>query len=258
MPFVAGAGRRHNAVFRRSLLGAGLFAALLVYDWTSSHWFALGLWGDVAWIGLVLMPLTFALDLVFLPLQRARGRLQVGLAFVVLTVVLTIAGADVLANFSRFGATALLGWWFLDFFEEVSWVVLVAVIIPWVDAYSVWRGPTKQIVNHHQHVFTVLSYAFPTPGRHSAAQLGVPDLLFFALFLGAAARFGLRVYWTWACLVAALGATIALTVWWNLNGLPALPGIALGFLVPNADLLWRRLRGGTASSPSGDEDATLV
>ena len=69
------------------------------------------------------------------------------------------------------------------------------------------------------------------------ANLGVPDLLFFALFLAAAARFGLRVYWTWVTLVAALGLTIAATVWWDLSGLPALPGIALGFLLPNADLL---------------------
>jgi hypothetical protein len=141
-----------------------------------------------------------------------------------------------------------LGWWFLGFFEEVSWVVLVACIIPWVDAYSVWRGPTKTIVNHHQHVFSDLSFAFPVPGEHSAAQLGVPDLLFFALFLGAAARFHLRVVWTWVCLVAALGATIALTVWLDLSGLPALPGIALGFLVPNADLLWHRRKAATVSS----------
>jgi hypothetical protein len=44
-------------------------------------------------------------------------------------------------------------------------------------------------------------------------------------------------------LVASLGATIALTVWLDLSGLPALPGVAIGFLLPNADLLWRRLRG---------------
>jgi hypothetical protein len=43
--------------------------------------------------------------------------------------------------------------------------------------------------------------------------------------------------------VAALGGTIALTVWLNLDGLPALPAISIGFLLPNADLLWRRLRG---------------
>jgi len=122
-------------------------------------------------------------------------------------------------------------------------VVVVASIIPWVDAYSVWRGPTKSITTNHPHVFTNLSYAFPVPGRHSAANLGVPDLFFFALFLGASARFGLRVYWTWVGLVAGLGITIALTVWWDLSGLPALPAIALGFLLPNADLIWRRLRG---------------
>ena len=88
----------------------------------------------------------------------------------------------------------------------------------------------------------MLSFAFPVPGEHAAANLGVPDLLFFALFLGAAAKFELRVFATWLALLAGLGATIALTVWLDLSGLPALPGIALGFLVPNADLLWRRLR----------------
>jgi hypothetical protein len=31
-------------------------------------------------------------------------------------------------------------------------------------------------------------------------------------------------------------------VWFDLSGLPALPGIALGFLLPNADLLWRQTR----------------
>jgi hypothetical protein len=225
-----------------ALLGTALFAALVVYYETSTHWWNAGLWWDVAWIACVLMPAVFALVLLGLPLREWRGILPAGLAFAVLAAVLTIADASVFANFARLGATALLGWWFLGLFETVSWVVLVAVIIPWVDAYSVWRGPTKQIVTHHVHVVSVLSFAFPVPGEHAAANLGVPDLLFFALFLGAAARFGLRVRWTWLCLVAALGATIALTVWLDLSGLPALPGVALGFLVPNADLLWRAVR----------------
>ena len=117
--------------------------------------------------------------------------------------------------------------------------MLVAAIIPWVDAYSVWRGPTKEIVEHHEHVFTVLSFAFPVPGEHAAANLGVPDLLFFALFLAAAARFGLRVVLTWRRPPRGARNHDHVTVWLDLNGLPALPGIALGFLVPNADLLWR-------------------
>jgi hypothetical protein len=222
---------------------AAVLAALLVYYETSSHWWDAGLWWDVAWIALVLMPAVFALVYFALPFRTSRGLLAVGLAFAVLAAVLTVADFDVFANFARLGATTFLGFWFLDYFETVAWVVIVAAIIPWVDAYSVWRGPTKQIVAHHEHIFSVLSFAFPVPGEHAAANLGVPDLLFFALFLAAAARFGLRVVPTWIVLVAALGGTIALTVWLDLSGLPALPGIAIGFLLPNADLLWRRLRG---------------
>jgi hypothetical protein len=247
-----------------------LVLALGVYYETHERWWNAGLWWDVAWIACVLMPAVFALVLLGLPLRewrplqrfyghtfggvqvRARGIFVVGAAFVALAVVLEVAGAGLAANFARLGATAFLGWWFLSFFETVSWVLLVALIIPWVDAYSVWRGPTKQIVTHHEHVFSVLSFAFPVPGERAAANLGVPDLLFFALFLGAASRFGLRVLPTWIGLVASLGITIALTVYFDLSGLPALPGIALGFLVPNADLLWRTVRTGPVQGQSLD------
>jgi hypothetical protein len=228
----------------RALVAASVFVTVCAYDVAAPHLWREGVWWDVVWVSLVLIPATFSLVLLALPWRTAPWVLRAGLAFAVLAAIFTAAGLNLPANFARLGATTLLAWWFLAFFEALSWVVLVACIIPWVDAYSVWRGPTKTITTRHPHVFTnVLSYAFPVPGRHAAANIGLPDLLFFALFLGAAARFGLRVLPTWCCLVAGLGATIALTVVWNLNGLPALPGIALGFLLPNADLLWRRLRG---------------
>jgi hypothetical protein len=92
-------------------------------------------------------------------------------------------------------------------------------------------------------VFTDLSIAFVVPGG-GAARLGLPDVMFFALFLGASRRFGLRPAWTWVGMTAGLGATIALTTVWSTGGLPALPAIALGFLLPNADLIWRRLAAG--------------
>jgi hypothetical protein len=230
-------------VVRRAAALLVLFAALVAYDELAPHLWHEGVWWDVAWIGLVLMPATFALVLIALPWRTARWVGPAGLVFALLAVIFTVVSFEILANFARLGAATLIGWWFLEFFESLSWVVIVACIIPWVDAYSVWRGPTKNITTNHPHVFSDLSYAFPVPGRHSAANLGVPDLLFFALFLGAAARFGLRVVPTWICLVAGLGITIALTVWWDLSGLPALPAIAIGFLLPNVDLIWRRLRG---------------
>jgi hypothetical protein len=229
---------------RRRAVAAGVIGVvLLAYYETSNHLWQAGIWPDVAWLAFVVIPIVFSLVGLGLALSEVRWAVWAGLGFAVLAVVLTIVHANVFANFSRLAAATFVAFWFLDFFDTLSWVVLVAAIIPWVDAYSVWRGPTKSIVSHHAHVFTVLSFAFPVPGRDGAANLGIPDLFFFALFLSASARFGLRVGWTWICLVAALGGTIALTVWWNVSGLPALPGITLGFLVPNADLIYRRLRG---------------
>lgn len=235
----------------RAAAFVALLAALVVYDEVAPHLWHEGVWWDVAWLAFVLMPATFALVLLALPLRHARGILPVALAFVVLDVVLTVAHLDVAANFARLAAASLLAWWFLGYFETIGWVVLIACIIPWVDAYSVWRGPTKTITTKHPHVFDVLSVAFPVPGRHAAANLGIPDLVFFALFLAAADRFRLRVLPTWLALLAGLGGTIACTVWFDISGLPALPGIALGFLVPNVDLLWRRALRGEARLRDG-------
>lgn len=219
-----------------------LFVALFAYDEAAPHLWHESVWWDVAWIGFVLIPATFLMVLIALPLRVWRQLPWAGLAFAVLAVVFTVVHWNVPANFARLAAASLFAWWFLTFFETLAWVVIVACIIPWVDAVSVWRGPTRNITHHHPHVFSVLSYAFPVPGRHAAANLGVPDLLFFALFLAAAAQYRLRVRATWVCIVAGLGLTIAATVYWSLSGLPALPAVALGFLLPNADLLWNDLR----------------
>lgn len=208
-------------------------------------------WGDVAFLSFVLIPAVLALVYLALPLGAARELqlLLVAIAFAILAVILHQAGLNTLADFAKLGAMAFVAFWFLNFFEALSWVVLVACIVPWVDAYSVWRGPTNHIVHNHHHVFSTLSFAFPVPGENSAANLGLPDLLFFSLYLAAAARFGLRVFLTWALLVASFGATIATAVAWNKPGLPALPLLSVGFVLANADLLWDRLHGSRQSVP---------
>ena len=220
----------------------GLFVALVVYYETSSSLWHWGVWGSVAWISCVLIPAVFLLVWLALPLRGTRALLFLAPAFVVLAVILTSIDNDLWSNFARLAAAVLVGWVFLRVFESVSWVALVAAIIPFVDSVSVWRGPTKTIPTKHPEVFDVLSFAFPVPGEHSAAQLGMPDVLFFSLFLGASARFGLRVASTFVGMVVGLGLTFAATTQVQTLGLPALPGIALGFLAPNADLLWREIR----------------
>ena len=198
-------------------------------------------WWDVVLLSCVLIPAVFAFDLIVLPLSKANGLFPLSVALGVLAVLATLAHLEVLANFAKLAAVTFFAFWFLRFFEELVLLVIVALIIPWVDAYSVFRGPTGHIVSKHPHVFTNLSFAFPLPDGQTA-RLGLPDLLFFALFLAAAYRFRLRVGWTWFGMVAFLGGTVALAQWTTLSGLPALPAISLGFLLPNVDLLWVKAR----------------
>ena len=220
-----------------------------------------------------------------------------------LAVVASKADLEVVANFSKLGAATAVAFWFLGYFESALWVALVALMIPIVDSYSVWRGPTHHIISERPEVFTALSFSFPLPGERqaflvwgeplagdgsfdvyrtpggkrndeplrdendngqigfleaeldadrdytyrvvtrgaengsativaraddanegeqhgdavssrfaptdlrvdsvdSSAKLGLPDLLFFALFLGAADRFRLRVPATWVAMTA--------------------------------------------------------
>ena len=227
---------------------AALLAALfLYYAFHDSLWDA-STWWDVSFLAFALIPACFALVWLLLPLRDHRGLFPVAVAIAVLGVAFHFAGWHTAANFSKLGATTFLGFWFLGYFETVGWVVLVSLIIPWVDAYSVWRGPTKVIVTHHEQVFTTFSFAFAIPGEGTAANLGLPDLLFFAVFLAAAARFRLRPAWTWLTLTASFGATIALAVAFRLAGLPALPLLSAGFLVPNVDLLWGKIRAARADA----------
>jgi hypothetical protein len=220
----------------------GLLSALAVYFAFHDRLWNASTWWDIAFVALVLIPACFALVLLVLPLRGGRGLLAVGIAFGVLAWACHVAGWNTAENFCKlFGVTAF-GFALLGYFETLSWVVLVSLIIPWVDAYSVWRGPTKVIVTKHEHVFTNFSFAFPIPGERTAANLGLPDLLFFALFLAAAARFALRPGWTWLLMTLSFGGTLAIAVWRDLGGLPALPLLALGFLLANGDLIWRQLR----------------
>jgi predicted phosphodiesterase len=223
-----------------------VLAALAVYYGVSESLVDLPVWGDVAFVGLVLMPAFFSLTWLALPFWRAAppGVLTAAIvALAALTFLFSLVGLDVAANFTKFAAVTGVGWWFLGFFEAVSWVLLVALLIVPVDIYSVFRGPTKVIVEQQPQVFDALSIAFPLPGEANSAQLGLPDVLFFALFLGATVRFGLRPGLTWILMTLSFGATLALAVAVEIGGLPALPFLSAAFVLANGDRIWRRLRG---------------
>jgi hypothetical protein len=348
-------GRAAALLKSRPALAAGVLFLLGAYYASSEFLPDLPEWASVLWIGFALSALAFAPVALALPLRRERLLVPVALAFAVIAVVLYLLGVDLYASLPKLAAAALLGFIFLRFFEKLSWVVLLALLIPLVDTVSVWRGPTHYVVTEKPQVFDISSISFPVPGertvtlrwkapakagidgwrvhrrrgngrellltstplcrpadrcggeigfsdgaepagrllsyrvvalatghesgeaiavfppvREGASQvkgktgrlapselrlssaptsagLGLPDVLFFALFLGAAARFGLRSRATWPALVVSLGLTTLLAFYadpFETSGLPALPGISLAFLFVNADLIWRRLRSG--------------
>jgi hypothetical protein len=225
---------------------AAVLGTLVAYYLLVHHLWRASLWWDIAWLDLMLLPAVFSLVWIVLPAWRAQWLIVVALAFAAVAVVCQFQDLHILGNFAKLGATTFGAFWFLGFFETLSWVVLVAAIIPLVDAYSVWAGPTKEITTNHVETFYALSFAFPAPGELGGANLGLPDLLFFALFLAAAARFDLRPALTWLGGVVSFGATMALAVGFEVDGLPALPLLSVAFLLVNGDLIWRRLRARSA------------
>jgi hypothetical protein len=217
-------------------------AAGAAWYYTADHIPGVSLWWDVALLAIVLMPGVFLFDWIVLPLASARGLLPLSAGLAVVAVLAELGDLEVLANVAKLGAVTFFAFWFLQFFEELVLLVVVALIVPFVDAYSVFRGPTGNIVEHHSSIFEYFSIYFALPHERNDPRLGIPDLLFFALFLAAAVRFRLRPGWTWLVMVGALGATIAIDVWADVAGLPALPALSFGFLVPNADRIWAQLR----------------
>ena len=232
-------------VRRRITAFVALGAAVVTWFVVAPHVGAVGLWTAVVVISAGVLPGTLLLVLVALPLSRLRWTT---LTLVALTLALVAlgcseAGWPIAENFAKLSAAVFAGWAFLYLFESVGLVVLVAAIIPVVDAISVFTpgAPTNEIVKHHISIYNHVAVAFLGP-HGGAEQLGPPDILFYALFLGAAARFRLRVGWTWLATTGLYAASFPIAVATHASGLPALPFLSAGFLLANGDLLWQRLR----------------
>jgi hypothetical protein len=222
-----------------------VLACLVTYGAVAASFPGLPSGVDVAFHATVVFPAFAAAVWLALPLARLGSVRLLVLAGVagILALALALLDVDSGANVAKLACFALAGFWFLSLFEELWWLVLVALLVPWVDIWSVAAGPTEYVVEQRPGIFEQIAVAFPTPGETATVNLGPPDVVFFSLFLAAADRFALRVAATWIAMSACLAATLVLVWSWDsVSGLPALPAICLGFLVPNADLLWRDVR----------------
>jgi hypothetical protein len=227
---------------RRAAALVAVLAALVAWDAGAGWLPEVGHRPDILVVSLFVLPLTFSVPWLTLPVAPTRLVLPIGAASVLLAVVFGLADMGALFNVAKLLALIAIGYLFMQLFEALSWVVLIALIIPWVDALSVWRGPTDYVVSEQPSVFERVSIGFRLPGEEGTANIGPPDILFFSLFLATADRFGLRVHWTWISMVGLLSVTLIATTVFEIDGLPALPAIAVGFLLPNVDLLWRAWR----------------
>jgi hypothetical protein len=239
-------GRAASILSRpRALALAALLLALVAYGAGARHLPGLPSGLDAAFHAVVVFPAFAAAVWLALPLARTGPRtlFVLALAAGVLAIGLTLLDVGSVANIAKLACFALFGFWFLMLFEELWWITLVAVLVPWVDIWSVAAGPTEYVVEERPGIFENVAISFPSPGETATVNLGPPDVVFFALFMAAADRFRLRVAATWIGMTACLAGTLALVwSWESVSGLPALPAVCLGFLAPNADLLWRDVR----------------
>jgi hypothetical protein len=230
---------------QRAAALAALLVVLVAYGAGAEHLPGLPSGLDVVFHSAIVLPVFAVAIWLALPLARAGNRALLAAAAVagVAALTLTLLDVDSAANVAKLACYGVLGFWFLTLFEELWWITLVAVLVPWVDIWSVAAGPTEYVVEERPGIFERVSVAFPNPGETATVNIGPPDVLFFALFLAAADRFGLRVAWTWVGMTGFLAGTLVLVwSWEDIAGLPALPAVCLGFLLPNADLLWRNVR----------------
>jgi hypothetical protein len=128
------------------------------------------------------------------------------------------------------------------------WLALpgIAVVLPLfvaaVDVVSVARGPTAQLLDAGTPRVDALSFDLPAWGdAGSAGHLGLSDAFFLSLFAAWAWRFGLRRGATIAGMLLGLVAALVLGVALD-RAIPALPLLAAGYLLPNADRLWKLAR----------------
>ena len=228
----------------RALALVALVAGLVVFGAVAASLPQLSEGGAIAVASILVLPAFTATIWLALPLARVRNVWCLGAAALagVAWASLYFAGFGILANTSKLFCFVLVGFWFLSLFEDLWWLALVAFLVPWVDIWSVSAGPTRYVTEEQPGFFENISVALHVPGETATANIGPPDIVFFALFLAAAQRFRVRIGLTWVAMTGFLSLTLVLVWIWDTSGLPALPAVCLGFLLPNLDLLLRNAR----------------
>ena len=151
-------------------------------------------------------------------------------------ILLALSAADLL----RILTAACVGLSLARYVGSVGVVLIVAAAAIASDLFSVFVGPTKTLLHEGSPVLDVLVLAFPTFGSALGFGLGLSDFIFLALF-AASGRF-LNLRYAATLLGVCFAAFLALTAGLLLGRpLPALPFVAVAFVLVNADLIVARI-----------------
>lgn len=185
-----------------------------------------------------------------LPLRAAGHRgLLLGALAAGAGALFTAVGWPAAGNVAKILFAAALGYWLAEQIESAAVVVLIAALSAVVDFVSVFWGPTRSLLEHAPAAIGYFTVVLGWPGYRASAghtALGVSDMIFFCLYLGAARRLHLRSVATVVAMALSIVASVVIGMW--LVAVPALPLLAVAFVAVNADLLLRRPRPGARRS----------
>ena len=111
-------------------------------------------------------------------------------------------------------------------------VAVVALLVIGVDTYSVFAGPTKQLLESGDDVVSTFTVPLTAPGMYGAAGIGITDFLFLGLFCGAALHWRLRPRLTLPLCALSFSASVVVAQLLD-RSVPALPLLSLAFVLPN-------------------------
>jgi hypothetical protein len=184
--------------------------------------------------GLVLVA-AVALALVDASDGTTFGLAVFALGVLLLVAVLDAAGAGAAAVVPEALLAASAGILFARALATPAVVVAVPVFVALIDLWSVASGPSSHLIRDRPAGLRELTFDLPAWGGGAVAgRLGLSDVVFLAMFAAWGWRSGFRRGATAIGLTAGLLASLALGVALD-RAIPALPLLAVGFLLPNAD-----------------------
>ncbi|MCW2920993.1 MAG: hypothetical protein JWL76_867 [Thermoleophilia bacterium] len=170
-------------------------------------------------------------------------------ALLAVVMALNVADIDVASDLAKIAFGTLAGIAFVRAIERPWWLLPICVLVPIADAWSVFssRGVTHAVVEASREEPRWLDWptiATPIAGvpYEAFGRLGIVDVLFLALFVGATIHWSLGIRRAAPALALGLVATSVIVVEGVDVAIPALPLLCVAFLIACAPALIRDAR----------------